>query len=72
MDDLNTISLIAWLALFATLGTVLMVWWARSAMAALSTRIIADSLARDTYAGVCHPRSVTHRPTAFPHPTGQP
>jgi hypothetical protein len=47
MDDLNTISLIAWLALFATLGTVLMVWWARSAMAALSTRIIADSPARD-------------------------
>jgi hypothetical protein len=36
MDDLNTISLIAWLALFATLGTVLMVWWATSAMAALS------------------------------------
>ena len=35
MDDLNTISLIAWLALFATLGTLLMVWWAMSAMATL-------------------------------------
>ena len=28
MDDLTTMSLIAWLALFATLSTVLMAWWA--------------------------------------------